>query len=350
MAAEHLVITLAGTVNSDMEATLVPAVRIDILPTGALRDAERTSQSAAFSGLRVEGTWGDSSQPQLLSSQPLLAVDAGGGVGIGVGDILVIRFNQRVRKVPVGSKAEVDNLLSFSPDNWAASYTGAWLDFLSLAITITGTSHCNTTADCEGGAVGSMRVHVLPAGNLTSFDGTSSPCNASALLSDGSWGDALTDTAMVVFSRRALVIVFSQPERATSISASYKIELSTTQTFESFVSSVVTAGQNASSVLVPSVVSRASMRFVISDLLEGVPYWARVAPVPSPLPEELAGLPPVLLAFTSIGGSPMAPQLPTIGRITDAPSRVKAPPRRDCCLPLQRCHNISFFALCVQRL
>ncbi len=47
-------------------------------------------------------------------------------------------------------------------------------------------------------AVGALNVTVLPGGELSSFDGTSSPCNSSVVVQGGSWGDVVCDGTLQV--------------------------------------------------------------------------------------------------------------------------------------------------------
>jgi hypothetical protein len=108
-AGDRLVITLSGTMNSDVLATLVPAIRVNVLPAGGLRDAGGTSQNATIANASVSGSWGDASQPQFLSNTPAaIALDYGGQPGLGPGDAVLLRFNQPVAQVPVGAKADLD--------------------------------------------------------------------------------------------------------------------------------------------------------------------------------------------------------------------------------------------------
>ena len=104
-----VVITLSGTMNADVVATIVPAIRVSVLPGGGLRDAGGISQNASITNASVTGSWGDASQPQFLSSTPaVVALDYGGQPGLGPGDAVLLRFNQPVAQVPVGTKADLD--------------------------------------------------------------------------------------------------------------------------------------------------------------------------------------------------------------------------------------------------
>ncbi len=92
---------------------------------------------------------------------------------------------------------------------WGAGY---WLDFNSLVLTVAGVSPNGTVPAFRlATAVGNLSITALPSGNLTSYDGTSAPCNASVVVAVGSWGDAVCDVALNVFSHRAVEVAFSRP-------------------------------------------------------------------------------------------------------------------------------------------
>ncbi len=108
-AGDRLVITLSGIVNADVVATIVPAIRVSVLPGGGLRDGGGISQNATIVNVSASGSWGDASQPQFLSNTPAaIALDYGGQPGLGPGDAVLLRFNQPVAQVPVGTKADLD--------------------------------------------------------------------------------------------------------------------------------------------------------------------------------------------------------------------------------------------------
>ncbi len=107
-AGDRLVITLSGSVSDDVLGTVVPAVRVRVLPGGGLRDAGGASQNMTATDVPLRGSWGDASQPQFLSSIAAIALDYGGQPGLGPGDAVLLRFNQPVAQVPVGSKAALD--------------------------------------------------------------------------------------------------------------------------------------------------------------------------------------------------------------------------------------------------
>ncbi len=104
-AGDRLVVTLSGLVNSNVTATLISAVRLGVRPGAGLRDAAGVSQNATAADVPLGGSWGDASQPQFLSNAPAaVALDYGGQPGLGAGDAVLLRFNQPVAQVPVGSR------------------------------------------------------------------------------------------------------------------------------------------------------------------------------------------------------------------------------------------------------
>jgi hypothetical protein len=112
-AGDRLVVTLSGAVSSDVLGTVVPALRVSVLPSGGLRDAGGASPNMTASNITVRGSWGDASQPQFLStSAAAIALDYGAQPSLGPGDAVLLRFNQPVAQVPVGSKAALDAVRS----------------------------------------------------------------------------------------------------------------------------------------------------------------------------------------------------------------------------------------------
>jgi hypothetical protein len=110
-AGDRLVITLSGVVSSDVLASAVPAVRVSVLAGAGLTDADGLSHNASVVDANVRGSWGDATQPQFLSnSAAAIALDYGGQPGLGPGDAVLLRFNQPVAPIPVGSKAALDEV------------------------------------------------------------------------------------------------------------------------------------------------------------------------------------------------------------------------------------------------
>ncbi len=95
-ASESLVITLAGTLNPNISATLVPAIRVSVLPGGGLRDVDNTCQNVSVPSLGVGGTWGAASQPQFQSVSPVVALDYGGQAGMSANVHVDVRVQWRL--------------------------------------------------------------------------------------------------------------------------------------------------------------------------------------------------------------------------------------------------------------
>ncbi len=338
-AAERLVITLSGTVNSDIPSTLVPLVRITVLPSAGLRDAAGGSQNATIVNATVTGTWGDADQPQFLTSAPLIALDYGGQPGLGAGDALVLRFNQPVRQVLVATKADLDALLVMSPPDWATDYNGTWLDFTTLLVTAVSVNAASTSSASfrAATAVGALRVVVLPSGGLTSLDGTGSASNTSGVVTAGSWGDAVCDGGVFVYSHTSLAVGFMPPVNASVTPLAYSVQVSGSAAFPAggTTTVVVGPGATAASVALPTSVPAAALRYLLPRLVTDTPYFVRVAVVPPVLPAELTVLPQaVALVHTAVGSGgcscaavssglgcgavlgasvALAPQLPVVG-------------------------------------
>jgi hypothetical protein len=307
-ASERLVITLSGAVLTDIAASLLPNVRVSVLPGGGLQDAGLCSPAAAMANLDVGGTWGDASQPQLLADDPVLALDYGTQSGLGPGDALALRFNQPVAQVPVGTKEELDALLLFEPVTWASDYIGTWLDYMTLLVGITSVDPRESSAPTFHAAVAvrTMRVTVLSTGNLTSFDGTSEASNASSVVTSGSWGDPVCDAALHVYSHTALVVSFVPSPVASYTPDSYSVQVLSSDGAEPLLvrSMVVLAAGSNGSVELPAASSPpSSLRFVVSGLTSGVSYLARVAPMVPSLPTSLHNVLPRLvpLAYVDVG-------------------------------------------------
>jgi hypothetical protein len=308
-AAERLVISLSGVVNSDVTATLMSRIRVSVLRGGGLRDAENTCQNVSGVNSSLVGTWGDASQPLFLVSYPAVALDYGGQSGLGPGDAVLLRFNQPVAQVPVSTKALVDATLAFSPPTWADDYNGTWLDTTSLLVTVRSVSVTKTSSAAfrASTAVGTLSVAVLPGGRLTSYDGTSLPSNARTVVSTGSWGDVVCDGGLFVYSHTALAVAFSGSANASYVPSLYIVETRRWPGTEPSTSSPVTvsASQSVSGLGLPSSASAASLRFVLPRLTTGTEYVARVAMSPPELPGEVASVLPraVPLVYTLLGSS-----------------------------------------------
>ncbi len=313
-AAERLVITLSGTVNANVQTTLVAAVRVSVLRSGGLRDADNTCQNMSVANASLTGSWGDASQPHFLAVLPAIALDLGAGPGLGPGDAVALRFNQPVAPVPVASKAHLDGLLAFQPQDWADNYTGTWLDPTTLLVTAVSVAGGNMALPLFRAAtrVGGLRVTVLPSGNLTSFDGTSQPSNASTLVSSGSWGDVVCDAALVVYSHKTLVAAFQPPPNASYSPGAYTVEVLAWPALTAPPGAqprTVTPATSAVEVALPPTPGTprgaSALRYLLPGLSAGEQYIARVAVGPPDLPAELASvLPaPVPLVYSLVGRS-----------------------------------------------
>jgi hypothetical protein len=305
-AAERLVITLSGTVNNDVVGTLVSAVRVSILRSGGLRDVDNSCQNTSVSNMSMGGSWGAASQPLFLALQAGVAMDYGAQPGLGPGDALLLRFNQPVRQVPVGSTALVDALLSFSPPAslWATNYTGTWVAFTALLVTVLAVPGGVVGAGGSA-AVGSLAVTVLPSGNLTSYDGTSTPSNASTTVTAGSWGETLCDSGVFVGSHTSLVVALSVPPGSSYTPSEFRLLVSTSPSAgagattlsvlgPAAFSATVAANQSEAGIVLPTNgptvaggTADGRLRFVVPGLVTGTPYYTWMAVLPPTLPIDV---------------------------------------------------------------
>ncbi len=180
--------------------------------------------------------------------------------------------------VPVGNKTALDAVLAFEPRDWAQDYSGTWLSTLALLVTAVAIP---ATQRADPGyrtatAVGSLRVSILPSGNLTSLDGTSAPSNASAVVAQGSWGDVVCDGGLFVYSSEALVAAWAPPPTATSPVAGYTVTLSTSATNTTLYTIDVNATQAAQLASLPLPPSQ-SARMMLPALAADVPINVHVA-------------------------------------------------------------------------
>jgi hypothetical protein len=306
-AAERLVITLSGAVNGDIAATLLSMVRVSVLPSGGLRDAANTCANATIPRLPIAGTWGDASQPQFLATAPAaIALDYGGQPGLGPGDALLLRFNQPVAQVPVGTKVALDALLAWTPSGWADNYTGEWRDTMHLLVHLTSVPALSATMR-SGTAVGTLRVSIKPGGGLTSFDGTSAACNETATVTAGSWGDVVCDGGLNVHSHTAVVAAFTSPTTTTGFTpGNFTLQVSTSAAVSPQPprTLAVSAVESSSGIALPTGVASSALRYLVPSLATGVTVYVRVAAAVPPLPAEVTRLLPWAVApvFWPLGG------------------------------------------------
>lgn len=189
----------------------------------------------------------------------------------------------------MGSKAALDNLLAFDPQEWATDYSGTWLTSMALlvdVVSVSGSSRSDPNFR-QRTRVGSLAVTVLPTGNLTSLDGTSAPSGASTVVSHGSWGDVVCDGGLYVYSHTALVAAFMPPVSTTAAPSEYLVTVATTQAFAPNASSVVKVGATQGSLPLlasPPWVPGAALRFLLPDLQPDTPVFVRVAALVPALP------------------------------------------------------------------
>ena len=191
-------------------------------------------------------------------------------------------------------------LLQWTPSTWASDYLGQWLDSLTLLVTSTAVPAA-VRADPgvrSAVAVGVLRVTVLPSGNLTSLDGTSTASNASAVVTAGSWGDVVCDGGVLVYSHTALAVAFEPPASASYVPASYTIQVASAANFSGDVSftrtMVVSAATSATgAVALPSGLPGTALRYVVPGLTTGSAYYVRVGVAPPALPADVTLARPV---------------------------------------------------------
>ena len=150
--------------NPNATATLLANVRLQILGTGGLRNLADSSPNVTTDPFPVGGTWG-ALQPTFVVRAHLViiapvsntwidcllmsvfrsrgvqgggvAVPGGPSLGLDAGDMIVLRFDQNVWRIPVATKTQIDAAFTFSPGAWAEEYTGLWLSNRVLAIIAT---------------------------------------------------------------------------------------------------------------------------------------------------------------------------------------------------------------------
>jgi hypothetical protein len=183
-------------------------------------------------------------------------------------------------------------VLRWTPSTWAVDYQGVWLDTLSLLVTATSVPDSALVSS----AVGSLSVSVLPSGMLTSLDGTSDASNSSVVVAAGSWGDAVCDGGVVVFSHTALAVAFEPPPNASYVPLGYTIHVSSLRAFPANASTIVVpvtpAGSLVSTVGLPPPWLPSALRFVVPGLLVDTAYYVRVGVTPPTLPAEVSTILP----------------------------------------------------------
>ncbi len=186
---------------------------------------------------------------------------------------------------------------------WADNYHGVWLDSLSLLVTVTAVA--NTTSAAS--AVGSLAVRVLPSGQLTSLDGTSTASNSSVVVTAGSWGDVVCDAGATVYSHTALAVAFEPPAGASYTPSAYTVHVSTSKAFPANASTMVVpvtpGGSLAATVGLPPPWQPSALRFLVPGLAPDTVHYIRVGVSPPTLPADAATILPqaVPVVFSAVG-------------------------------------------------
>ncbi len=106
-------------------------------------------------------------------------------------------FDQVVSEVPVATLSQVSNLLRFQPPvPQGATAQGAWVNRSILIVTFD-FSGAGVGWDASLWRVGSVAVSTLPTARLVSANNESEASNSSAVVDQGSWGDAPSAVAAV---------------------------------------------------------------------------------------------------------------------------------------------------------
>ncbi len=102
----------------DLSSTRVGVLTLALNASGGLNDARGASPPAATPPELVTGSWGVAKVPDFMAPggqfASAFARDTGQNAGLGVGDSLVLRFDNPCKQLPLGSKAAVDAMLAFS--------------------------------------------------------------------------------------------------------------------------------------------------------------------------------------------------------------------------------------------
>lgn len=139
------------------------------------------------------------------------AYNSGRQAGLGVGDVLELRFDSAVTPVRVATKVDIDKLLQFSA-SVGANYTGYWVTTGPQALTVLRVTMTAPPPPAVAvGAVGSLVITVLKGGGLKSNDSTSAASTDSTQLVAGTWGDLPAPVEWAVRSWTALRVWSGPP-------------------------------------------------------------------------------------------------------------------------------------------
>jgi hypothetical protein len=180
-----LIITVINATSFDNEysagysLTRVGLLQVAVKVTGNLTSADETS-APSTSVATLTGTWGAHPAPEISA---IVATNNGGQQGLGNGDTITVRFDRHVKQLPVSTKADLFQIFSFSAE-LGNNFTGAWLSYKALQVTLTDVSGTAPFADTK---VGTLNAVVNASASLQSAD-LSSPSSGSNSTLSGSWG------------------------------------------------------------------------------------------------------------------------------------------------------------------
>jgi len=142
----------------------------------------------------LDGSFGKEAGPAIKS---IVALDPfGKNVGFGNDDIITINFLEATNEPAETTKADLDNLFTFS-QSLGADYTGTWLDPTRLEITITDTTGNGLPAE----PINVFRVTVKESGNLKDKDETSRASVSESSPLEGNFGIKLGPTITAIIAR-----------------------------------------------------------------------------------------------------------------------------------------------------
>ena len=191
-----------STATPDADAYQPNVLRVGVLAGAGLKDQQQRSAPLAASWVTAIGSWGAVTQPLLLK---VTARNTGRQAGFGVGDSIVLDFDQDVAQLPVRDAAALDAFLVFSAP-FGTEYSGTWAARTQLVVTVVQDNRAGGRVDQAAYEWRVLNVTLLASGRLTSFDRQSTPADGSLSLSGGSWGDTPAHVYVRVHSATALVL------------------------------------------------------------------------------------------------------------------------------------------------
>ena len=274
--AQVMIITI-GAVDELVSKldTRIGALLISFNVSAGLRDKALTSQAAVLPPVAVTGDWGIPKVPEFYAGRSgtagAFARNTGGQAGLGVGDSLVLRFDNPCKQVALQTKDDVDRLLVFS-SAIGADYTGAWdppgSRFRQAGLTIVIVAAL-AEPNAFGTAVGKLIISVRQSAELNAIDNSTAASNSSIVLALGTWGD-LPDAIPLLRSYRSVRMMLSPPATrfAWTVTA-YRVEWSPWANF---------SGEGLRALEVAAVAGVETAQARLEDLTAGAPgVWFRVA-------------------------------------------------------------------------